>query len=100
MAATDQNDKRASFSNYGSCVDLFAPGVSILSTLPASDTATGLKSGTSMATPHVAGVAAQFLQTAPVATPKMVTTAIRDLTVKEIVSSSKTSKDDLLFTNF
>ena len=100
VAATDQNDKRASFSNYGSCVDLFAPGVSILSTLPGSDTATGLKSGTSMATPHVAGVAAQFLQTVPVATPKMVTAAIRDLTVKEIVSSSKTSKDDLLYTNF
>ncbi|MGH8883007.1 MAG: S8 family peptidase, partial [Stackebrandtia sp.] len=70
IGASTSTDARSSFSNYGSCVDLFAPGVSIRSTLPASDTATGLKSGTSMATPHVAGVAAQFLQTAPVATPK------------------------------
>ncbi|MGH3469877.1 MAG: S8 family serine peptidase, partial [Thermocrispum sp.] len=56
--ATDNNDNRASFSNYGSCVDLFAPGVGIISASASGDTAAGSRSGTSMSTPHVAGVAA------------------------------------------
>ncbi len=56
VAASDQSDYRASFSNYGSCVDVFAPGVSILSTLNSGGS--GTKDGTSMASPHVAGAAA------------------------------------------
>jgi hypothetical protein len=70
------NDSMASFSNFGTCVDLFAPGVNILSDWNTNDTATNLDSGTSMATPHVTGVAARHLQTHPTDTPALVWAAI------------------------
>ncbi|MFE5483600.1 S8 family peptidase [Streptomyces sp. NPDC056527] len=76
VGATDSADKRASFSNYGTCVDLFAPGVSITSAWKDNDTATNTISGTSMATPHTAGVAALYLATHPTATPAQVSTAL------------------------
>ena len=62
VGSSTQTDARSSFSNFGSVVDIFAPGSSITSAWATSDTATNTISGTSMATPHVAGVAARFLQ--------------------------------------
>ena len=75
-ATEPTTDARASFSNKGPCLDLFAPGVSILSAGIANDTATSTFTGTSQAAPHVAGVAARFLQTHPAATPADVLAAI------------------------
>ena len=62
-AATDSLDREASWSNYGSCVDIWAPGVSILSTRRGGGTTT--MSGTSMASPHSAGGGALYLSTHP-----------------------------------
>jgi hypothetical protein len=62
VGSTTMTDARSSFSNFGTCVDIFAPGSSITSTWNTSDSATNTISGTSMATPHVAGVAALYLQ--------------------------------------
>jgi subtilisin family serine protease len=75
-AASTINDAKASFSNWGSCIDWFAPGQSITSAWRTSDTATNTISGTSMASPHTAGVAALFLQTSPGATPATVQKAL------------------------
>jgi len=69
VAATDASDAQASFSNTGSCVDLYAPGVGIPSDWYTSPTATAVLSGTSMAAPHAAGVAALLLQGSPGASP-------------------------------
>jgi subtilisin family serine protease len=76
VGATTSADNESSFSNYGTCVDILAPGSGITSALHTSDTASGLKSGTSMATPHVAGVATLFLQNNPSAPPWLVASAI------------------------
>ena len=75
VAATDSNDAEASFSNYGSCVDTWAPGVGILSTYLSGGFATA--SGTSMASPHVAGAAALYLSRYRTATPTQVEAAIK-----------------------
>jgi subtilisin family serine protease len=62
IGATASNDARASFSNYGTLVDLLAPGVGVLSAYHTSDTATRVLDGTSMAAPHVAGLAAYYIK--------------------------------------
>jgi subtilisin family serine protease len=100
ISATDSTDRKASWANYGSCVDWFAPGVSITSAWYTSNTATRTISGTSMATPHTAGVAAQYLQTSPGASPATVRTTLFNLTTKGIVTSSSTTNNHLLFTSF
>ncbi|HEV3479445.1 MAG TPA: S8 family peptidase [Gaiellaceae bacterium] len=100
ISATDSNDRKASWANYGSCVDWFAPGVSITSAWYTSNTATRTISGTSMATPHTAGVAALYLQSNPSASPSTVRTALFNNTTKGIVTSSSTANNHLLFTNW
>lgn len=76
VGSSTRTDARSDFSNYGECVDVFAPGTDILSTWSTSNTATNTISGTSMASPHVAGVAALYLSSHPNASPAEVATAL------------------------
>ncbi|GIF24259.1 subtilisin family serine protease [Actinoplanes tereljensis] len=101
VGATDVNDTRGSFSNYGSCLDIFAPGVRIESASNGSNTATKTMSGTSMASPHVAGAAALVLAVHPDWTPAQV----RDNLVAEagtglVRSAGSGSPNRLLFTGY
>lgn len=96
VAATDKNDAKASWSNYGTCVDLFAPGVGITSAWGTSDTATNTISGTSMATPHVAGVAALYLSTNPTAAVSQVENAVTSNATPNKVTGAGTGSPNLL----
>ncbi len=100
IGATDSTDRKATWSNYGDCVDWFAPGVSILSSWSTSNTATNTISGTSMATPHTTGVAALYLQSNSGASPAAVRDALYANTTKSVVTSSSTANNHLLFTDY
>jgi subtilisin family serine protease len=101
VGATTSSDARSSFSNYGTCLDIFAPGSSITSAWYTSDTATNTISGTSMASPHVAGGIALYLQTNPSASPATVTQALVDNATTGVVTSAGSgSPNRLLYTLF
>ena len=95
VGATTSSDARASYSNKGSCLDLFAPGSSITSAWSTSNTATNTISGTSMATPHVTGVAALYLQ-GHSATPTQVRNAIVGAATQNVVTNAGTGSPNLL----
>lgn len=98
VAASDSADRQASFSNFGSCVDLYAPGVGITSAAHTSSTATASMSGTSMATPHVTGVAAAMLSQSPGLTPAQVASALAsNATAGLITSAGAGTPNRLLF---
>ncbi len=96
VAATDSNDARASFSNYGTCVDIFAPGVNITSDWYSSTTATNTISGTSMATPHVCGTAALYLSTNTSASPSTVASALINNATTGVVTNPGTGSPNRL----
>ena len=96
VGATDATDAKASYSNKGTCLDLFAPGTDIVSDWYTSPTATNTISGTSMATPHVAGVAALYLSTNPSATPAQVATQLVSTATPGVVKSPGTGSPNLL----
>jgi subtilisin family serine protease len=101
VGATTSSDVRASFSNFGTCLDIFAPGQSITSAWSTSNTATRTISGTSMATPHVAGVAALYLQGNRTASPATVRNAlVANGTAGVVASAGSGSPNVLLFTNY
>ena len=100
IGATTSSDSKTSWSNYGNCVDWFAPGASITSAWHTSNTATNTISGTSMAAPHVAGAAALYLETCPGATAQAVRDGMYAETTKNIVANSRTTSNHLLYTLF
>jgi subtilisin family serine protease len=95
-AASTSTDARASYSNYGSCVDAYAPGSSITSTWTGSGTRS--ISGTSMASPHVAGVAALYLSGSPSASPSTITNwIITNSTANVITGNPSGTPNRLLY---
>ncbi|MFF0653841.1 MULTISPECIES: S8 family peptidase [Micromonospora] len=98
VGSTTSTDARSSFSNYGSCVDIFAPGSSITSAWRTSDTSTNTISGTSMASPHVAGAAALVLSANTSYTPAQVASYLTsNATTGKVTSPGSGSPNRLLF---
>ncbi|MDT7605381.1 MAG: hypothetical protein QOF61_3378 [Acidobacteriota bacterium] len=101
VGSTTSTDARSSFSNIGTCVDIFAPGSSITSSWATSDTATNTISGTSMATPHVVGATALYLQAFPGSSPATIRNAlVNNATTNHISNVGAGSPNRLLYTRF
>jgi len=101
VGSTTNTDARSSFSNYGSCVDIFAPGSNITSTWIGSTTATNTISGTSMASPHVAGAAALILAYSPSSTSSQVTSSmLNNATTGKVTSAGTGSPNRLLYRRY
>jgi subtilisin family serine protease len=101
VGSTTTTDARSSFSNFGTCLDLFAPGSGILSAYVTSDTATATLSGTSMASPHVAGAAALYKQANPGASAATIRNALVNNATTNVVTNAGTgSPNRLLYTLF
>jgi subtilisin family serine protease len=101
VGATDVFDAVYAFSNQGTCVDIFAPGVNILSAGRANDTEQVARTGTSMAAPHVTGVAATYLSANPNAAPIDVVNAIVGNTTTNLITGlDQTTANRLLYSNF
>ncbi|KAA1425674.1 S8 family peptidase [Nocardioides antri] len=101
VGATTYNDARASYSNWGTCLDLFAPGSQVLSTYAVSNSSVHIENGTSMASPHVAGVVATYLQQFPNASPATTANAIRNSATPNRVTGIGTgSPNKLLYSKF
>lgn len=98
IGATTSSDARASFSNYGNCVDLFAPGAAIESATHTGPYDVKVLSGTSMSAPHVAGGAALYLERHPTASPSVVRDALFGMSTKGIITSSSSTNNHLLYT--
>ncbi|MDD9377195.1 S8 family serine peptidase [Streptomyces sp. ZAF1911] len=98
VAASNRYDEETSFSNWGQCVSLYAPGEQIVSAKLGGGSIA--ENGTSMAAPHVAGVAVLYKQANPNATPEDIAAYLNDESTKDVLSSvSKSSPNELLFTN-
>ena len=101
VGSTTNTDARSSFSNFGSCLDIYGPGSNILSAWHTSSTATNTISGTSMASPHVAGVAAIYLANNPNATPTQVRNAIvNNATSNKVTDAGSGSPNKLVYSLF
>jgi subtilisin family serine protease len=101
VSATDNTDTKASWANTGTCVDIFGPGVNITSSWYTSPSATNTISGTSMATPHVTGSAALYLEKNPGAAPAAVATALTANATAGVVRNGGTGSPNLLlYTGF
>ncbi len=100
VGSTTNTDARSSFSNFGTCLDIFGPGSSITSSWYTGTSATNTISGTSMASPHVAGVAALYLANNPTATPSQVTTAIINASTPNKVTGAQTGSPNRLLYSF
>lgn len=96
VGATSSNDQRAGFSNYGTCLDIYAPGVGVLSAGHRSNTATATMSGTSMACPHVSGVAALLFADFPGSSLAQIESQLTSFGQSGVVKDAKTGSPNLL----